>query len=315
VIERDREAGGDLRDLATYLSSLAVAGCEVIVVDDSSAPVFENNRRVLRWVSRHIAARPRHRSFSGTIDLVRTAIDVSTCDKIIVAEENVRYDGTAIDSLCELLDLHEVVEPQDYFDPLPWWIGIEAGRMLVHRGVEPLPDHGATFGMRKSIVRGLRGVDVAWTNGDDPVRHLTSQGAEVFSACDVFVRRLPPPLSDWLRDRPKQAGDDFAMPVKTAFFFGLLPMAVVLAVVGGSRLAGGYAGAIAFSSLVLAIRGRAGNATFFPLRACFSAPLWVLERSISVYWALFRKLQEASRDVAHPAIADRGTGAKVASGE
>jgi len=315
VIERDRDAGGDLRDLATYLSSLAVAGCEVIVVDDSPAPVFENNRRVLRWVSRHIAPRPRHRNFSGTIDVVRTAIDVSTCDKIIVAEENVRYDGAAIDSVCELLDVHEVVEPQDYFDPLPWWIGIEAGRMLVHRGVEPLPDHGATFAMRKSTVRGIRGVDVAWSNSDDPVRHLTSQGAEVFSACDVFVRRLPPPLHDWLRDRPKQAGDDFAMPVKTAFFFALLPMAMLLAVIGGIRLAGGYAGAIALSSLVLAIRGRAGNATFFPLRACLSAPLWVLERSISVYWALFRKLQGASSDVTHPALAERGAGARVASGE
>jgi hypothetical protein len=315
VIERDREANGDLRDFATYLSSLAIAGCEVIVVDDSPAPVFENNRRVLRWVSRHIAARPRHRSFSGTIDVVRTAIDVSTCDKVIVAEENVRYDSAAIDSVCELLDSHEVVEPQDYFDPLPWWIGIEAGRMLVHRGVEPLPDHGATFGMRKATVRSLRGVDVAWSNGDDPVRHLTSQGAEVFSACDVFVRRLPPPLGDWLHDRPKQAGDDFAMPVKTAFFFALLPVAMILAVLGGARLAGGYAGAIALSSLVLAIRGRAGKATFFPLRACLSAPLWVLERSISVYWALFRKLHEASRDVAHPAIAERGAGTKVASGE
>src|SRR3954451_13537156 len=174
VIERDREASGDLRDLGSYLSTLAVAGCEVIVIDDSPAPAFENNRRVLRWVSRHIAARPRHRNFSGTIDVVRTAIDVSTCDKIIVAEENVRYDGEAVDQICELLDLHEVVEPQDYFDPLPWWIGIEAGRMLVHRGVEPLPDHGATFGMRKSSIRGLRGVDVAWSNGEDAVRWLAS---------------------------------------------------------------------------------------------------------------------------------------------
>ena len=100
VIERDREAGGDLRDLAAYLSSLAVAGCEVVVVDASPASVFETNDRVLRWVSRHIAARPRHRSFSGTIDVVRTAIDVSMCDKIIVAEENVRYDSESIDSLC-----------------------------------------------------------------------------------------------------------------------------------------------------------------------------------------------------------------------
>jgi hypothetical protein len=314
VIERDRDVKGDLRELATYLSTLAVAGCEVIVVDDSPAPVFESHRRVLRWVSRHISPRPRHHSFSGAIDVVRTAIDVSNCDKVIVAEENVRYDNAAVDSLCELLEIHEVVEPQDYFDPLPWWIGIEAGRMLVHRGVEPLPDHGATFGMRKSIVRGLRGVDVAWSNGDDPVRHLTSQGAEVFSACDVFVRRLPPPLNDWLRDRPKQAGDDFAMPVKTAFFFALLPVAMLLAVLGGMRLAGGYAGAIALSSLVLAVRGRAGTSAFFPLRACLSAPLWVLERSISVYWALLQKVKGSSTVATHPSTSEGGTRA-VASGE
>ena len=104
------------------------------------------------------------------------------------------------------------------------------------------------------------------------------------------------------------------MPVKTAFFFALLPAALLLAVLGGVRLAGGYAGAIALSSLVLAIRGRAGNATFFPLRACLSAPLWVLERSISVYWALLQKLNRSSAEAMHPSTADRGTRA-VASGE
>jgi hypothetical protein len=315
VIERDREPADDLRDLASYLSTISIADCEVIVVDGSPSPIFERNRAVLRWVSRHVAARPRHRNFTGGIDAVRTAVDVSSCDKIIVADENVRYQTDAIESVCELLDLHEVVEPQDYFEPLPWWSGIEAGRMLVHRGVEPLPDHGATFGIRKSSVRGLRGVDIAWSNGEDAVRRLASQGAEVFSACDVFVRRLPPPLDHWLRDRPRQADGDFSMPVKTAFFFALLPVAIIFAAIGGIRLAGGYAGAIALGSMVLALRGRGGATTFFPFRACLCAPLWVLERSVSVYWALFRKLQGASSDATGPSIADRGAGAKVASGE
>jgi hypothetical protein len=315
VIERDREPADDLRDLASYLSTLSLAGCEVVVVDGSPSPVFESNRAVLRWVSRHIAARPRHHNFSGGIDSVRAAVDVSGCDKIIVADENVRYQPDAIESVCELLDLHEVVEPQDYFEPLPWWSGIEAGRMLVHRGVEPLPDHGATFGIRKSSVRGLRGVDiVAWSNGEDAVRRLASQGAEVFSACDVFVRRLPQPLDHWWRDRPRQADDDFAMPVKSAFFFALLPVAILLTAFGGLRLAGGYAGAIALGSMVLALRGRGGATTFFPLRACLCAPLWVFERSLSVYWALFRKLQGSAAETARPSIAERGA-AKVASGE
>ena len=44
------------------------------------------------------------------------------------------------------------------------------------------------------------------------------------------------------------------------------------------------------TSFALAVRGRIGAATFFPWRACLYAPLWVLERSISVYWALFWKV-------------------------
>jgi hypothetical protein len=141
------------------------------------------------------------------------------------------------------------------------------------------------------------------------VRRLASQGAEVFSACDVFVRRLPPPLDHWLRDRPRQADGDF----KSAFFFALLPAAILLATLGGIRLAGGYAGAIAFASIVLAVRGRGGASSFFPMRACLCAPLWVFERSVSVYWALFRKLQRSSTETSRPAVADGGAATKVAS--
>src|SRR5438045_3510776 len=64
VIERDREPADDLRNLASYLSTISVAKCEVIVVDGSPSPIFESNRAVLRWVSRHVAARPRHRNFN-----------------------------------------------------------------------------------------------------------------------------------------------------------------------------------------------------------------------------------------------------------
>jgi hypothetical protein len=186
--------------------------------------------------------------------------------------------------------------------------------MLVHRGVDPLPDHGVTFGMRKWSVRGLRSIDVAWSSGVDSVRRLAAQGAEVFSACDVFVRRLPPRLTEWFRERRQQAGDDFAMPLKSAFFFALLPMAIVMALLEGSRVAGGYAGAIAVGSIVLAFRGRSGAASFFPLRVCLCAPIWVLERSLSVYWALFQKLRSSSETSRVPEP-NRRTSVKVASGE
>ncbi len=315
VIDSDREPLSDLRDFAFYLSTLSVAGCEVVVVDGASQASFDESDRILRWVSRHVAARPRQRNFGGTIDPVRAALDFASCDKVIVAGPNVRYDDDAVGRICALLDAHEVVEPQDYFAPLPWWSGIEAARMLVHRGVDPLPDHGVTFGMRKWPVRGLRTIDIAWSSGVDSVRRLAAQGAEVFSACDVFVRRLPPRLAEWLRERPRQADDDFALPFKTAFFFALLPAALLLAILGDVRLAGGYAGAVACASMVLAIRGRMGASAVFPLRACFSAPLWVLERSLSVYWALFRKLRGAVDVTADSVVADRKMNARIASGE
>jgi hypothetical protein len=314
VIEHETLTPGDLRGLGGYLSGLSVADCDVVIVDGSPRPLFERNRRTLRWVGRHVAVRAKHRAPNGCIDPIRAAVDLAACEKVIIAGTKVRYAGEALASICELLDGHEVVEPQDYFEPLPWWSSIEAGRMLVHRGVEPLPDHGATFGIRRSAVRGLRAIDSLVAPGEDHVRRLSSVGAEVHSAAEVFVRRLPPPLAEWIGDRPRQADDDFSLPVKSAFFFALLPIALLLAAFGGFRAVGGYGGAIAFGALALALRGRAGAKPFFPLRACLAAPLWVLERSVSVYWALLRKLRGIGDDPGGVPIADRSH-ARVASGE
>lgn len=290
VVHEDATAPQDLRGLAAYLSSLSITGCEVVIVDDS--PHFERNRRVFRWVGRHVAPMPRHRSLNGTVDVVRAAQDLASHDKIIVANARVRHEAATLDAMCTLLDAHEVVEPQDYVEPMPWWGGIDAGRILVHRGIEPLPDHGATFGFRRTAIRGLH--DALDDSNDDAVRRLQSLGAAVHSAESLFVRCEPPTPSSWLRERARQAGDDFAMPVKTAFFFALLPVAALLIAFGGASLASGYAGALVVGSLALALRGRAGAAEVFPLRACLFAPIWMLERSVSVYWALLRKLTGAT---------------------
>jgi hypothetical protein len=296
-----------IRELARYLTTVAVAGCDIVILDPSPMAQYENNARNLRWVGRHMPVRPEMIGQYGTVDLLRAAATVAACEKVIVAAEDVRYEPLAIEQLCQLLDLHEVVEPQDYLDPLPWWGSIEAGRMLVHRGIEPQPDHGATFGFRRSAMRTLRGLSMI-DSGDDPVRRLVAHGAEVHPAADVFVRRNPPAFSDWLQGRPRAAGDDFALPMKSAFFFALVPLMILLGTLGGVRLTATYAGVLAIAAMALALRGRAGAGAFFPVRACLFAPLWVAERSISVYWALYRKLR--GTDVVVPGIAlpDRASG-------
>ena len=316
VVPLEEQAAGsvdDLRPLSEYLSTLAVADCDVLILDASSAESFERNRTILRWVGLHVAVDPRDRLTSGSIDTIRAAVALAPCEKVIVAAPDVRYSADEIAAVCELLDLHEVVEPQDYLDPMPWWAGVEAGRMLVHRSIEPYPDHGATFGFRRSAIRGLRAMD-AFDLGDDPVRRLSAQGAEIFSALDLFVRRRPPQLAEWLHERTRQAEDDFAMPIKSAFFFALIPMAILLTMFGGVRIAGGYLGAIAFAAIGLAVRGRIGAGSVFPLRACFYAPLWVVERAISVYWALGLKMRGATVPADGEVVAEK-TSARFASGE
>jgi hypothetical protein len=303
VVEHASAVEGDLRELAQYLSSLGVAGCDVVILDASPRMQFELNSRILRWVGNHTPVRADHCTAGGSVDLVRAASTLAACEKVIVAAEDVRYTPEAIGQVCDLLEMHEVVEPQDYLEPLPWWGGIEAGRMLVHRGIEPQPDHGATFGFRRSAVRGLRQLPA--DAFEDQARRLAAAGAEVFAASNVFVRRQPAALDEWLTERPRAAGDDFALPVKAAFFFSLLPMLTLLALLGGLRLAGGYASVIAFASVAIAIRGRSGAGAFFPLRACLFAPVWIFERSISVYWALFRKLRGTDVEPSRIAIPDR----------
>jgi hypothetical protein len=231
LVRNAAAAASELRDLATYLSSLGVADCDVVILDPSPRLQFELNSRILRWVGRHVAVDPEFRA-GGGVDIVRAAAAHAACEKVIVAAEDIRYTAEAVGQLCDLLEMHEVVEPQDYLDPMPWWGGIDAGRILIHRGIEPQPDHGATFGFRRSALRGLRALAPA-TSPEAQSRRLAAVGAEVFPATDVFVRREPGALREWFSARPRLAGEDFELPMKTAFFFSLVPLLVLLAVVGG----------------------------------------------------------------------------------
>ena len=313
VLENASRPADQLHDLAAYLSDIAASDFEVIVVDASSPEHLEENRRVLRWVCRHTAAKPQHVTGFGKIDVLRAAIDLASCDKVIVADEHVRYSPEALDDVTALLEMHEVVEPQDYFDPMPWWGGIEAGRILVHRSISPIPDRGSTFGFRKRSVSGLRSLDHA-ALAHDYVRRLASQGAEVFTSMQLFVRRMPPAFSDWIRELPRRAEEEFRMPATAVLFFMLIPSLIAVTLLGGARMAGTIAAGIAFASIGLALRGRIGAGRFFPWRACFFAPVWILQRSVSIYCGLLWRVSRGGEPRRIP-ITVRAGGEQVASGK
>lgn len=302
-----------LQELAAYLSTLRVAGCEVAILDPSPAPGFQDNARILRWVGRHVSLQAAQAG-TQSLDTVRIASTLALSEKVIIAADDVRYEPDAIGQVCDLLERHEVVEPQDYLDPLPWWGAIEAGRMLLYRGVEPQPDHRATFGFRRSALRLLGGPAPVLPAGAEGNR-LAAIGAEVYPASDVFVRRGAGTLAQWLESGVRGADRDLSRPMKTLPFLALIPLAILLVVLGGSEAALAFLGIVSFTSIGLAVKGRAGASRFFPFRACFFAPLWIFERALTVYWALSLRLAGAREPAARAPAQARSSGSRAASGQ
>ena len=284
ALDSDAESG-EVQALAHYLSTLSRAQCEVIVVDGSPSELFDEHHRILRWVSSHHAVLPHCRFIDGRVDLVQAVTELATTEQVIIAANDSRYTVEEVRAVCELLNFHDVVEPEEYFEPLPWWGGVDAGRVLLHRGVEHASGSRATFAFRRAAFSARR--EVPDRSGRNDTRRLTLQGAEVHEARGVFVRREPGRLRAWLRSRPREASADLV-------FLALVPLLVLLAFLAGPRVAGGCAVMLAAGSIVLALRGRSGAGEFFPVRACLFAPLSIAERSVSVYWALFDRLRGAT---------------------
>lgn len=255
--------------LARHLSTFGRLQCQVIILDPSLPHAVERHRRVLRWVGRYVPV-------AGGIDIVRSAMNLAASEKVIVATPEARYTAAEIDALCKLLDRHELVEPEEFVEPATWWSGIEAGRLLLHRGIDQAPVR-STFAFRKSG------------------HELVAPRAGLFAANDVFVRREPPLLSSWVRLRPRDAASDFAFPFKTAFFLGVIPLLLFISLAGGPALLSESLAAMSFASVMVAFRGRSGAADYFPWYACLFAPLWIAERSLSVYWALFERIRGAAK--------------------
>ena len=258
-------------------------------MDGSPAPVFERHHGAWSALGAHVGVDPQYRYLNGKVNGIHTGVALSRCERIILADDDIRYTSENVARMCELLDRHELVRPQNYLSPLPWWGRMEAARMLVNRGVLRTGDYPGTCGIRKSAMLrvGHYDGDVLFDN-EEIVRHFILQGASVCHANDFFILKRPPTLAKWREQRPRQAYEDFVMRAKTALFMSVLPLGAALAVASGASALLAYAAAVFAIAFALAARGRRGGAhRFFPAWVPLYAPLWVLERSLSVYWALY----------------------------
>lgn len=289
-IRRARFGPDETTQLAEYFRDLAEAGCEVLVVDGSPSQVFANHSEAWRSVCQH---EPVDRSFgylNDKVNGIHTGVRLANSEKIVLADDDIRYDAAEIERVCELLDKFEVVRPQNFLSPLPWWGRMEAARMLINRATLRTGDYPGTCAFRRTAMLrvGPYDGDVLFDN-EEIIRHFAKAGATVNYAANLFVRKRPPTFRKWIEQRPRQAYEDFGLRGKTALFLSLPLFAAWIGIAFGWKSLVAYLVMVSIAGVALAAAGRSrGTASrHFPLSVCLFAPVWILERSASTYWALY----------------------------
>lgn len=289
-IRRVNFSGDEATELASYFQLLREAGCDVILADGSPDAVFAQIDQAVGRLCRHARVDRSYGYINDKVNGIHTGIALSQQEKIILADDDIRYSGEALARIIKGLDCFDVVRPQNFLDPLPWWAKMEAARMLVNRATLRTGDYPGTCAFRKSVMlaSGHYDGDVLFDN-EEIIRHFAQSGATIDYALDLFVRKRPPTFRKWIEQRPRQAYEDFGLRLKTGIFVAL-PLVVVSA-----AFFFGWSGLvlclifIALLSILLAWRGRARGAAsdYFPKSIYLFAPVWILERGLSTYWALY----------------------------
>ena len=279
--------------LAEYFRTLKDAGCDVLVLDGSPVPVFQQHHDAWHSFCRHEQVDRSFGYLNDKVNAIHTGVSLASLEKIVLADDDIRYTPPQIDRVCELLDEFEVVRPQNFLSPLPWWARMEAARMLINRATLRIADYPGTCAFRRATMLrvGHYDGDVLFDN-EEIIRHFARGGAAIRYATNLFVRKKPPSLKKWIEQRPRQAYEDFGLRAKTALFFSLPPLAMLFIFAAGWKGIMLFASALIVTAIALAAAGRRRGkaAQCFPWSVCLFAPLWVAERALSTYWALYWRL-------------------------
>lgn len=277
----DDDAG--LEELADYLVRLS-NWIDVTVVDGSPADRFAAHRAA--WpATRHVA--PTVGGRNGKARGAMTGIRLSRHDKVVIADDDVRYERPQLADVLARLDTSDLVRPQNVLVPAPWHARWDTGRTLVNRALGG--DFSGTVALRVAAL-GEAGydTDVLFENLELE-RTVRARGGRVDVASDVYIARRPPDVRRFAEQRVRQAYDDFAQPLRLARELALLPAIVLLACARRGRSLAG----LAFGVVALAAVGRAragGRAHFRPTDCLWAIP-WMLERAVTVWIALALRLR------------------------
>jgi len=219
----------------------------------------------------------------GKVGGVLTGVRLASHERLIVADDDVRYDERALRRMALALDDADVVRPQNYFSPLPWHARWDTGRMLLNRLSGG--DWPGTLGVRRSVLRATGGYDGrAMFENLELVRTVLAAGGTEAVLLDLFVARRPSTARHFWSQRVRQAYDELARPARMSAQLAVLPLAAFgVATFGWPALA---AAALVIAGAAEVGRRRAGGASVFPSSASLLAPAWVAERAVCIWLAL-----------------------------
>jgi hypothetical protein len=290
---------GQIGELASYLRWLAGEVEEILVVDGSPRPLFERHAAALDGTARHLPPHPDLDFAMGKVNGVVTGVRECRHDRVVLADDDVRYDAASLRQALALLGEADLVRPQNYFDELPWHARWDTARSLLNRVFTgdpefPVGDFPGTLAVRREafLASGAYDGDALFENLE-LMRTIRAAGGTVATPLDLYVARRPPSTRHFLSQRVRQAYDDFAMPARLSAFLASGPVAAALLRRGRGR----WLGAAALASVAVAELGRrrAGGAGRFPLSGSLLAPAWIAERSLCSWLALWARLRGGVR--------------------
>jgi hypothetical protein len=267
-------------ELVRYLRALS-AHARVLVVDGSAGFVFTRHAAAFAEAVTHVPPATVDRCANGKAWGVRTGLRLATTEIVVIADDDVRWTPAGLERALRTLGGADLLVPQNFFAPLPWHAAWDTGRTLLNRAAGH--DWPGTLVLRAAALSGRPAYDgdVLFENCE-LLRTVRAGGGRVVFAPEILVERRPPTAAHFLAQRPRQAYDDLAEPVR---------MAVMLAV-APAVLAGGRRALLAITAASLAAaeagRRRDGGRAVFPWQTTLCSPLWLAERAVLSWWALWR---------------------------
>lgn len=279
-----RAAGDEnVEELASYLKMLANHVAELIVVDGSDAEAWDAHDLLWGSFCKHVRPRDDLHFANGKVDGVITGVEMSSLSKVVIADDDVRYEPESLARVASLLEEADLVIPQNFFSERPWHALWDTGRTLLNRAFSW--DYPGTLGFRRDIFLAAGGYDgdVMFENLE-LIRTIQAAGGQVVAPLDLLVERQPPEAGRFFSQRIRQAYDEFALPARLVLFLSVMPAVGTLVLTGRKR----WLPVIFGTTVAIAERGRRqpGGRRVYPAMASFMAPFWLLERGLCMWLAV-----------------------------